>query len=97
MPRLSETSTPRAAPCPSRRTPLAHPGRCAKAALHTLSSGNGKVGLKNLRHSLATGIGVVNLLTDVAQVALPGVMMWSVQTAFDIKVRVVTLFSCRLL
>ena len=47
--------------------------------------------------AVSIGINVFNILTDLGLVVLPVVMMWGVHTSTDVKVRVMSLFSCRLL
>ena len=43
------------------------------------------------------GVNIGNIITDIALVVLPAVMMWGVQTSFKLKARVIALFASRLL
>lgn len=43
------------------------------------------------------GINIVNIMTDIALVALPTVMMWGVHTSFNVKLRVIGLFASRIM
>ena len=47
--------------------------------------------------SVYQGINIVNILTDLALIVLPAVMMWSVQTATRNKAIVIALFATRIL
>lgn len=43
------------------------------------------------------GINIANIVTDVALVVLPTVMMWGVHTSYDVKFRVIGLFASRIM
>ena len=43
------------------------------------------------------GINIANIVTDIALVVLPTVMMWGVHTSFDVKLRVTGLFASRIM
>lgn len=47
--------------------------------------------------SVYLGINIGNIITDIALVVLPAVMMWGVQTSFDVKARVIGYFAIRIL
>lgn len=43
------------------------------------------------------GINIVNIITDIALVVIPIVMMWGVHTSFDVKLWVIGLFATRVM
>ena len=48
-------------------------------------------------YPLNLGIDLTNIVTDIALVVLPAVMMSTVQTSFDKRMRVIALFASRVL
>lgn len=43
------------------------------------------------------GVNISNIVTDIALLVLPTVMLWRVQTSFDVKARVIGYFAIRIL